>query len=687
MKINALKIEINTSDGDYGFECKFSDGLNIIRGNNSSGKSTLLNAMTYALGMEEILGGKNQKVLPYSLKKYIPINDGKHPIADSFVLLEIENKEGRVITLRRPITSEEKSFKLIEIIEGNYLTGNVANVSPTPTYVHDAGSAKSEKVGFYKVLEEFMGLSLPYVPGTSTKEVKLYIQTLFSAFLIEQKRGWTDYIANTPYFGIRNGKNKVVEYLLALDVFENDRKRNDLNSESVELHQLWESEKYKIKLVEDNSKLSVRGVPLKPTTDFSSVLVSVNKMHGDTEKSLEEYIGDLVEKIEIIERKQKEGYISAPEEIVIQMEEAVDEVTRLNSLHETIVSEIHLNRSLQKEYFSTKASLEKDLSENKVARKLREMGADFHLDIAKDNCPTCHQTVDDSLLLADTHVQPMNIDENITYLDKQVKMLDRYMSGVDMIIEKQNRQLGQIQDELSNKKREVIGIRRDMSSVSEISEADLRSQIKNEEEIGQLEKASEDIEKLTGELEKLSLRFKENKSKRAGLPSDYLSSNDRSKLRSMERVFKLMAAEFGYKSANTTEIELNEETYLPFLSGLALREISESKQEKDIKSDSSASDFVRLIWAYLLSIYDTSNKKKGNHPGLITFDEPGQHSMADTSVNSLFKTLNKYTNLQSIVAASFDENDSVFAKETEGVDFKLIEVGEKLIKKIVSSSK
>lgn len=129
---------------------------------------------------------------------------------------------------------------------------------------------------------------------------------------------------------------------------------------------------------------------------------------------------------------------------------------------------------------------------------------------------------------------------------------------------------------------------------------------------------------------------------------------------------------------------VNEDTYLPFLSGLALREINESNSQKNtyIKANSFASGFVRLIWAYLLSIYDTSNKKNGNHPGLVAFDEPRQHSMADTSVNSLFKSLNAYSGLQSIIAASFDENDSIFYKETEGVTYNLIDAGKKLIKQL-----
>lgn len=684
MRINALRIEVITTNGDYGFFCKFSKGLNIIRGNNSSGKSTLLNSMIYALGMEELLGNKGEKTLPYSLKEYLPIVDNKYPIVNSSVTIEIQNNDGRCLTLARTIKSDEKSNKLIEIIEGPYLTGNIANISPKPTYIHDPGSAQDAEVGYFRVLEKFMEFELPYVPGTSGNEVKLYIQTLFSALFVEQKRGWTDYVANTPYYGIRNARNKIIEFLLALDVFENDRERNNINSEAIEISQLWETEKFKVKLIEDNNSLAVLGIPIKPSPELKNDLISVKKVLGDDELLFSDYIGSLVEKIESFERKQRNSYKNVPEDVVKKMESAIKEVARFNSLHELIVSDIQLNKSLLSDYSSTKQSVLNDLKKNKMAKKLKALGADYQIEVANDLCPTCHQNVDDSLLLADTHIQPMNIDENIMYLDKQAKMLERYMKGVEKLLEKQNRQFSQIQNELSSKKSEVLGIKRDMSSVSEISEADLRNQLRYEDEIKRLEKANDELDKIFHELNVLSARFKENKIKRRSLPSNYLSSNDKRKIRHMENAFKSMAYAFGYKSADTNEIILNDETYLPFLSGLALREINETKKESnaDIKADSSASDFVRLIWAYLLSIYDTSVDLHGNHPGLIAFDEPGQHSMADTSVNSLFKALNGYAGLQSIVAASFDENESIFKKETKGVEYHLIEVGDKLIKEL-----
>lgn len=46
-----------------------------------------------------------------------------------------------------------------------------------------------------------------------------------------------------------------------------------------------------------------------------------------------------------------------------------------------------------------------------------------------------------------------------------------------------------------------------------------------------------------------------------------------------------------------------------------------------MKFDSSASDNIRAIWSYTLALLKTSNEKNGNHPQIVIFDEPGQHSI------------------------------------------------------------
>ena len=85
---------------------------------------------------------------------------------------------------------------------------------------------------------------------------------------------------------------------------------------------------------------------------------------------------------------------------------------------------------------------------------------------------------------------------------------------------------------------------------------------------------------------------------------------------------------YGYKSvANMDAIQISEESYLPVI------------EEFDMKFDSSASDNIRAIWAYTIALMQTSMEKKGNHPGVIIFDEPNQHSIIPEDMEEFFNSL------------------------------------------------
>ncbi len=58
-----------------------------------------------------------------------------------------------------------------------------------------------------------------------------------------------------------------------------------------------------------------------------------------------------------------------------------------------------------------------------------------------------------------------------------------------------------------------------------------------------------------------------------------------------------------------------------------------------MKFDSSASDNIRAIWSYTLALLKTSNEKQGNHPQIVMFDEPGQHSIVTNDMVSLFNEI------------------------------------------------
>ena len=60
--INRLKTVIKTAEGNFGNDQRFFKGINLIASNtNTEGKSSCIEAIYYCLGLEEILGGRNDK--------------------------------------------------------------------------------------------------------------------------------------------------------------------------------------------------------------------------------------------------------------------------------------------------------------------------------------------------------------------------------------------------------------------------------------------------------------------------------------------------------------------------------------------------------------------------------------------------------------------------------------------------
>ena len=227
---------------------------------------------------------------------------------------------------------------------------------------------------------------------------------------------------------------------------------------------------------------------------------------------------------------------------------------------------------------------------------------------------------------------------------------------------------------MATKREQLNAIRIDVSTGASQSRANVKRQMQIDDEVNKLDRVERDLTKLVKELEGYAQKLAANQTSRKLLPRTSYSERDEFKIALFEKLFRANAGAFGYESAEIDEIKINRDTLTPFLSDIELRQYN-NKSGADIRADSSASDFVRLIWSYLLGLYQTSShpSSKGNHPALLLFDEPGQHSMADTSQHAFLQQLGSEKGLQSIVAASFDESESVFMEATKGVEFKLIQ--------------
>lgn len=685
MKIRAVKLKIATARGEFGFKFEFSRGLTVIRGSNSSGKSTLYNTIIYGLGMEELIGGKGEKVLPYAVREYFVQGDSRVTVESSEVLVELENSSGRGVTLRRAIRDPVRQPKLLEIFEGAHLTQGTELGTPWPTYLFDPGSAQKQE-GFFQFLEGFMGYQLPQVPATNGGMAKLYLQTIFAALAVEQKRGWTDYIANIPFFGIRDARIRVTEFLLGLGVFERQAKRAALDADSMAIDSDWRAAYDTLRQAATANGIVIEGLSATPVSMFDPATVLLVKSDGKTKTSLLDQVSQLRAEHSALGAKAEAYGKASGAEALQELEVASSELQRLSVLHERASTNLTLQRAALDDLRLLLAEASEDLERNKTALKLRNLGAQMEVELATDHCPTCHQAVNDTLLLGIVTGPQMDLNTNIDYLDSQRRMLQNQINGAVEEIRQSEIAVADVATRLAATHDYRNSLRGDVSTGVAESRAIVRRQIQIELELSNLQAFNTQAEILVVALGEIANRMATNQADRRALPKEAYSDVDLSRISLFEKNFRGNASSFGYESAEIADIRISLDTLTPVLSELELREILRPKVQTSLTADSSASDFVRLIWSYLLALYQTSATRgfEGQHPGLLLMDEPGQHSMRSASQRALLQLLIAQRGLQAIVAASFDENESVFKEATSGLEFQLIHWEGKVIQPLAS---
>ncbi|MFG6318577.1 MAG: hypothetical protein K1W33_01750, partial [Clostridia bacterium] len=266
LQINRIKcIIITANDGNFGFDHTFRKGLNFIASTeNTKGKSSIIEAIYYCLGVEELLGGVNEKALTPVYKKAIDYGDKKNilPLKTSFYL-EVINHRGDIITINRDVEHQREGNNLIKVFYGKLDEALNGVCDFDEMYVNISGGATSPK-GFHKFLEEYIGLKLPIVPNFQDTDRKLYIQTLFSAMFIEQKKGWSNLLATIPTYGIRDARTKVIEFLLNLDTIENEKLKTEYKIKETIIKQNWEIVCQKIKSTVENEGCNIYIFDTKP---------------------------------------------------------------------------------------------------------------------------------------------------------------------------------------------------------------------------------------------------------------------------------------------------------------------------------------------------------------------------------------------------------------------------------------
>lgn len=668
--INRLNITIITETDNFYFDESFQKGVNIIASDiNTSGKSSVISAILYCLGMEEIIGGKGSKVLSAAFNKKIKsIDNTVINVLKSKIFLEISNGD-EIVTIFRSVQDPIRHDNLISVMFGKYEDRNNAETKEIDMFVHNTNSAKGV-YGFFTFLEKFIGIKLPNVLGYDGKEKKLYIQNVFSGIIIEQKRGWSDILSRVPNFGIKDPKRKTVEFLLNMD--------------SLELSKLKLKTNNKIK-----AKIDVwKELYTESNTYFKSIGLRITGITKEID-----YIED--DQIDILDIETSLNLKNVLIQSNIQLKEITDnKYIKINNnakLNEELLEIIKVIDNLQievenlvsqknKEFLETKTlqnglkNLNNDIQNNKDVQRIIEFGSGKNIDLYKGVCPTCNQRIDDTLITSQKSVRIMTPNENIKHLESQRILFESIIKQKEEVIKDIDIRLINKTTQLKRLEKLAVSIKQDLFKLNdEYNEHVIVQRLSLERRIEELINAQKSLLNYNKKFIKLSQEYKILTGQILVMDKNDFSKEDVKKINSLRNRFIENLKDFGYRSINPDEnISISYLTLLPEIMGY------------DLKFDSSASDHIRGIWAYTIALQQVSLEYKANHPNLLIFDEPNQHSIIEEDMNAFLTKVDTLKNNEVQTIIGFTMKDDYSKKIIEDLDVtsNIIKIEELAFKKI-----
>lgn len=665
-KINKLKAEILSDKSEditdlYGFEFQFEKGLNIIAGPNSRGKTTINTCIYYALGMEELLGAHNEKALDKALKEEFTIKPSEeeeginYKVKSSKILLEIENDNNEIVFLERYITTYTEDIKTsnITVYNSSLEDRDSENIQIQQNVLFVNGRGNNEDPNsFYNWLSGFMNLELPMVSNSSRTDnySPLYLQTIFSALFIEQTKGWSDFFATMPFFGITKAKEKIVEFLLGLNEIRLSTEKDVLNKEKNLITDDWKRKIKVFSYLEKQSSSTIINVPEELTTDKSEI-DKINAIFSTSENekvTFNQFITGKTEMVKELENRPISTIKENREEVVLEFNKQKQVYFELKEYIEKFEDKLRIDKqqdfNLKNQLSFVEAEIKDHLNLKKVFSEniINEHGA--------NQCPTCTQPVSTNLISTrNISIPQLTLDENTNFLRSQKKIIDTSIKSLIKTISEKEVLLSYFKNNLRQKEILIKSISKDLISDDRaFSESEIVKKLQLEREIEKLEDLQNSISDLKKELVELANKYHNNAIKVGALGES--EQEDENKLSRFEIQYKNFLFEFGYESNEKYKISINRKEPFKYFP------VYINKKEgvflpQSIRINSSASDFVRNIWAYTLAILNNGI----NHPGLVIFDEPGQHRTNLSSLKALFKTCSEIEERQTIIFTSIDK--------------------------------
>lgn len=655
LKLIATAVVAETERGRFSARIMFDDGVNVISAHNNRGKTTALMSMLYALGLEGMLGPGEQMPLKPAAHELLADGQGRElPVLSSYVMLEIENAAGDRMTAQRYLRHERFRRDLVRTWPAGKITQPDADVPERDLYTRVRGSARNE-AGWHTQLARFVGWELPQVTTYEGSATQLYMQVFFPLLFVEQTRGWARIFGAIPrYLHIRDPGRRAVEFLLSLDAYERARRREELRARESALVTDWRTEVGAFVGRLDTIGARLEGVSRQATVDWppaSPPLVRV--LHDERWLALPEALRAIRQELQRLEREEVPRAAEVVNQASRDLQTAEERLARLNAIWVHTGRDLRIQQADQQALEERLAALEEDRKRYVDALRLRDMGALEPLTADQPHCPTCDQLLPQTLHGAALEAPVLSLEANLELIESERHTVRAMHADGDDVVRATRERVLAVRQALGDARREVRTLKSALTQQAEApSKAVIARQVRLADRLEVLEALDEGFGELEERLSAIADELREVRGALAAIGGGGQSNEDRRKLGDLAVSVREQLASYGYGSFAGVEVDMD--SYLPEREGF------------DLDSESSASDTVRLVWAYTIGLLEVARRHQTNHPGLLIMDEPGQHEIEIDSLRALFARLAEARehNQQIVVATSmpFDEIDTLAAQ-------------------------
>jgi hypothetical protein len=657
LRIRKLELLSVTAVGNFGVTLSFTEGLNIISARNTSGKSTCLMSMLYALGLEGMLGPSQQPPLPDAMSRSIMEHDKEFPVVESRVRLEVENREKKILTVQRRVTGTTLERQLIRCTLGPSITEPSAAFPVRDYYVRFKGSAQ-EEAGFHRFLAEYLGYDLPNVPAQDETTVPLYLECLMPYFFVDQLTGWRDLKSRMPtYLRVPEMAKRSAEFTLNLDILKRAIRRQAIEQEESRAEAAWTRAIDRAKDVLGEDQMLIRGVPERPTaiwppspapqvlfTDGQNWVVletAIDNLQG----RLDELVGEEIPKAEEVSQ-QVVDQLRAAEELLSSHTE------RLHVASKDLMAERAHLESVHKRLHA----LFDDMRQYQEWKKVQDRGGDVELETSNGRCPCCHQSIKDTLLDQNVAASPMSLEQNIEFISDQIATFRDIWKDAKEVVEAKEKQVSAVGRKIEDINERIRALRRTLRTDGRLpSIAAVQEHLQVEQQMKKLLHARDVALEILQGFETRARDWARIKSDLANVSTLGLTEDDELKLQHLQQSFVQQLQKYDFQSFPIDQIGISHETYRP------------CRGDYDIGL-TSASDTIRIIWAYLIGMLEVTRKFETHHMGLLVFDEPRQQGAEKVSFDELLHRAAQAKNAGQQVIFATSEDQEVLEGIIKDID-------------------